>query len=67
MKKRSIRYTPGRTDNFNTEDNNSPDLSSNVKNIMISGTSIRDGLIAELNKENRINQINLLTTCKPKI
>ena len=30
-------------------------LSSNVKNIMISGTSIRDGLIAELNKENRIN------------
>ena len=30
-------------------------LFSNVKNIMISGTSIRDGLIAELNKTNRIN------------
>ena len=30
-------------------------IKSEVQNIIISGTSIRDGLIAELNKENRIN------------
>ncbi len=30
-------------------------IKSEVQNIIISGTSIRDGLIAKLNKENRIN------------
>lgn len=55
--KEVLGIPPGRTDTISTAAKIITHLilSSNVKNIMISGTSIRDGLIAELNKENRIN------------
>ena len=52
-----IGIPPGRIDTISTAANIMINLvfASSVKNIMISGTSIRDGLIAELNKENRVS------------
>jgi len=52
-----IGIPPGRIDTISTAANimMSLVLRSSVKDIMISGTSIRDGLIAELNEENRIS------------
>ena len=52
-----IGVPPSRVDTISTAANIMTNLvlRSSVKNIMISGTSIRDGLIAELNKENRVS------------
>lgn len=52
-----IGIPPGRIDTISTAANIiiSLVLRSSVKDIMISGTSIRDGLIAELNEENRVS------------
>ena len=52
-----IGIPPGRLDTISTAANImiSLVLRSSVKDIMISGTSIRDGLIAELNEENRVS------------
>ena len=55
-----IGIPPGRIDTISTAANIMINLvfASSVKNIMISGTSIRDGLIAELNKENRVSPVS---------